>query len=269
VGNPAGLIDVAPSILDFLHVPLPQSFKGRSLLDGAARPAFAESVYARDSFGWSDLRSLRSGQWKYIAAPVPELYDLLHDPRELRNAAAANPAQAETLRTQLGKYAAPAGHALPPADPQRRKEVLQSLGYLAPGLQSNSASRADPKDKLPVLIRYEEALSLMAAKRYDAAILALRAIAMADPGNLLVRRDLGVALIEHQDFREAVTELERVAAAAPDDYITRFELGIACEKTGQPREAAGQFEAALRIAPNAAQAKSALERVHMKITPER
>ena len=31
--RPGGLIDVAPTVLDFLHIPAPSSFEGHSLLD--------------------------------------------------------------------------------------------------------------------------------------------------------------------------------------------------------------------------------------------
>jgi hypothetical protein len=265
--QPVGLVDLAPSILDFLKIPAPPAFHGRSFLDGSPRPVFSESVYARDSFGWSALRSLRSGAWKYIDAPKPELYDLSKDPRELNNLVKGNAAEVARLRAQLTKYTAAAA---PPTttsgDPQRKKEVLESLGYLAPGPRgSGKPSGADPKDRLPLLLRYEEALNSLAAKNYDAAIAKLRSILAVDPGNLLVRRDLGVALIERKEFAKAIPELQRVAVAAPDDYVTRFELGIATEQTGRLREAADQFEAAIRLAPEAAQAKDSLERVRGKL----
>jgi choline-sulfatase len=266
--QPVGLIDVAPSILDFLKVPIPQAFHGRSFLDGSARAVFSESVYARDSFGWSDLRSLRSGDWKYIEAPRPELYNLAQDPGERNNLVRVNVSEASGLRAQLARYtaaaAAPAGKVT--GDPQRRKEVLESLGYLAPGPRGASRGQAaDPKDRLPELLRYEDALNLMAAKRYPAAVVLLRSIVAGDAGNLLARRDLGVALIENRRFEKAIPELQQVAAAAPEDYVTRYELGVATEAAGRLREAADQFEAALRIAPGAAQAKEAVERIHQKL----
>jgi len=253
VAEPVGLIDVAPSILDFLKIPAPGSFKGHTFLTGNARPVFSESVYARDSFGWAPLRSLRVGDWKYIEAPKPELYNLASDPGERANLIAKNPTEAANLKAQLAKYAASAAPAaLADGNPQKKKEVLESLGYLAPGPRgSRSGTAADPKDRLPILLRYEEALGMMAARRYNAAVASLRAILVSDPGNLLVRRDLGVALIERKEFQKAIPELERVAAAAPDDYITRYELGIAYEQTGQRSQAADQFAAAHRIAPNA------------------
>ena len=271
VEQPVGLVDIAPSVLDFLKIPAPASFQGKSVLDGSARVVFSESVYARDSFGWAALRSLRSGGWKFIDAPKPELYDLAKDPGERRNLVTANAAQAATVRAQLAKFSAapataPVSAAANTGDPKRKKEVLESLGYLAPGPRgAGKQAPADPKDRLPLLLDYEEALDLLARKRPEAAIVKLRGILGADPGNLLARRDLGVALIERKDFAKAIPELQRVAAAAPDDYVTRFELGIATEQAGRLREAADQFEAAVQLAPEAVQAKEALERVRSAI----
>ena len=41
---------------------------------------YAESLTPLVHYQWSDLRVLREGQWKYILAPRPELYDLASDP---------------------------------------------------------------------------------------------------------------------------------------------------------------------------------------------
>jgi choline-sulfatase len=262
VAQPVGLIDVAPSILDFLKIPAPASFKGRSLLDQSTRPVYGESVYARDCFGWSALRSLREGPWKYIDAPRPELYDLSKDPRELNNVTRANAVEAAKLKSELAKYTAP--RAVPVSS--AGKEVLESLGYLAPGPRSNARSAgADPKDRLPELLRYEDALTLLQQKRASAAIAILRSILSADPRNLLARRDLGVALMERKNFSDALVELRRVAADSQGDYVTLFELGLANESLGKYREALAGFEAACAAAPGAAQCKDAVARVRRKL----
>ena len=68
--RPGGLMDVAPTVLDFLHIAAPPSFEGRSLLGaGGPRGVYSESLYAHDGFGWAPLRSLREGTYKYIDAP--------------------------------------------------------------------------------------------------------------------------------------------------------------------------------------------------------
>ena len=48
---------------------------------------YAESLVPLLHFGWSDLRVLREGRFKYIQAPRPELYDLQDDPGETTNLA--------------------------------------------------------------------------------------------------------------------------------------------------------------------------------------
>jgi hypothetical protein len=72
--------------------PAEARFSGRSLaaaLRGREEPpevaAYAESLLPLLHFGWSDLRAIREGRWKYIQAPRPELYDLKDDPGETRN----------------------------------------------------------------------------------------------------------------------------------------------------------------------------------------
>lgn len=239
VSEPVSLIDVAPTILDYLKVPKPAAFHGKSFLDGPARPVISASTYARDAFGWAALRSARSGNLKYIDAPKPELYDLAADPGEKRNLIGTRPADA--LKQLLPKET---------AKPAAARSDLRSLGYIGPGPKASmSKNGADPKDRLPLLLRYESALDLMAARRYPAAITAFRQILAADPGNLLARRDLGVALIELKDYDKAIAELRTVVGSAPDDYVTRYELGVALEAKKQTREAADQFRVACEVAP--------------------
>ena len=80
----ARTIDVMPTALDLLGLgDSTPHVSGRSLkaaLNGAAideEPAFAESLVPLIHYGWSDLRTVRDGRWKYILAPRPELYDLV------------------------------------------------------------------------------------------------------------------------------------------------------------------------------------------------
>src|SRR5207302_1012979 len=73
-----------------------------STLDEA--PAFAESLTPRIHYGWSDLRSIRDGRWKFVLAPTSELYDLARDPGEHHNAVNDEPARARALRAALDRH---------------------------------------------------------------------------------------------------------------------------------------------------------------------
>ena len=85
-------VDVQPTVLDLLGIRSTETFEGQSLaplMTGVRSElgleAYAEAVYPRFHFGWSDLRTLRAGRYKYIEAPRPELYDLEKDPNETTN----------------------------------------------------------------------------------------------------------------------------------------------------------------------------------------
>ena len=50
-----------------------------------SRASYSESAFGRLHFGWSELRALRDGEWKYVEAPDRELYDVRADPGERSN----------------------------------------------------------------------------------------------------------------------------------------------------------------------------------------
>ena len=262
--QPAGLIDVAPTILDYLHVNPPSSFAGRSLLAGGGdEPVYSESVYAYDSFGWAPLRSIRQGAYKYIDAPRPELYDLHDDHGELNNLASKEPARARVLANELHALIvrhAPTQPATPGNIPPRTRALLASLGYLSGGPKAaNGSQPADPKDKLYEYRLYERAQMALARKQLQDAAIILRQLLARDPHNLLARRDLGGTYVELKQYEKARACFEDVVVAAPDDYMAQFELGVVYRRLGSFKEALEHLGAACRLAPQAAQCTKELE----------
>ena len=85
-------VDIMPTLLQILGLPLPGEVQGKSLLplilDRNSKQehfAYSESYYPRYHYGWSELKSLQNSRYKYIQAPRPELYDIVNDPNELTN----------------------------------------------------------------------------------------------------------------------------------------------------------------------------------------
>jgi len=117
VSAPVSGVDVFPTLLDLLGIPLPEPVSGVSLLplvDGEPLPErllIAEATQPtkfllngqniEERFGWPNqakAKSARLGRWKLIQAPYlryEELYDLEADPEERNNLLANPPWKAE------------------------------------------------------------------------------------------------------------------------------------------------------------------------------
>jgi arylsulfatase A-like enzyme len=140
VAQSVGLVDVLPTLLDWLGLPTPEHVQGSSfaaLLGGAA--AGAHPVYSE----WAarGVRALRIGDWKYVNRRVAEeLYDLAADPDEQRDLLRRHPEIAARLRRDAERMAAAGADfaaglrrgARFGLDPQAR-EQLEALGYLGGG----------------------------------------------------------------------------------------------------------------------------------------
>jgi choline-sulfatase len=263
-GRPGGLMDVAPTVLDFLHIAAPPSFEGRSLIEaGGPRVVYSETLYAYDGFGWAPLRSLREGAYKYIDAPHPEFYNLAADPHEQVNLYVKYQASADRLKGELRKLLAshaPKQPATPATISPRTRALLDSLGYLSG--RSHTAAGAtmpDPKDRLAEYRLYEKAQTLLYNRRLEEAAATFRQILASDSKNTLARRDLGGTYVEQHLYAKARECFEQVVTAAPDDYMAQFELGVADKNLGRTQEALEHLQIACKVAPGAEQCRRELD----------
>jgi glucan phosphoethanolaminetransferase (alkaline phosphatase superfamily) len=102
----AAQIDVAPTILDRIGLPIPLSWQGQSLLaPERKRMTYHQTYFVPNRFAvlYRDNRGL----FKFIATPQygeEELYDLIADARETRNLVAERPALAALLREKVRAY---------------------------------------------------------------------------------------------------------------------------------------------------------------------
>jgi arylsulfatase A-like enzyme len=140
------LIDVAPTILDLLDVPIPAGMAGVSLGGNVTEPgggsvedleAFSQ-VSIRGRAGRRDLVAVTAREFRYILdfeTDSEELYDLRADPLETRNLAAENRAHAEELREKILRFRAvelsKRFDGAPSAEiDEKLQEQLRALGYI-------------------------------------------------------------------------------------------------------------------------------------------
>ena len=153
IAGVVSIVDVMPTILDLVGVTL-HDVDGVSLLPAIARGEADREVYSETLYpqhlGWSALRALRAGRYKAIAAPKPELYDLLADPWEEHNLAEGHAIAMAAMLERISEIDTTTGvAAAAPIDSDRLRQ-LAALGYIggAPRSQPVAASGADPKDEI-------------------------------------------------------------------------------------------------------------------------
>ncbi len=220
VSQPGGLIDVAPTILDFLHISQPANFRGASLLKQVAqRNVYSESMYAHDAFRWSPLRSLRIGNYQYIDAPAAELYNLASDPHQMRNVIQANATiardQRAALRTLLAKNSTKNALVMRDTSPATTN-TLRSLGYVATGGGAVAVrSGPDPKQRLREYQDYEKGLEALYSHREAQAVTIFGAILHQDSANTIARYYLGEAYLRLHRRDDAIREWKAALSSDP------------------------------------------------------
>ena len=266
--HPVGLIDLAPTILDYLRIPAPATFRGQSLLARKPPFVFGESVHAYDAFGWSPLRSLRIGDYKYIEAPHPELYNLAADPGELHNLAAADTARAQSMRDDLAKFKAglrPNGAAPATNLSAQQRALLGSLGYVAPGPQTNPVGPVPtPKIAWPSSARTKTRRSC------SISIVSPKPSRRYARSSRRIRKTRSPAAIwaaftwKRSNTRKRAKRWRRCCSPRPVITSPCYQLGLACEHLGLLKQAVEHLEAACNIAPDSVPCKTELDAVRKK-----
>ncbi|HVR96589.1 MAG TPA: sulfatase-like hydrolase/transferase, partial [Thermoanaerobaculia bacterium] len=130
-------VDLFPTLLDHAGLPVPAGLDGYAW-GGGRRAVFAESyphppVASLGARFRRELRAVEQDGWKLIvsSAGEVELYDLVHDPGETRNVAAAYPGRAAEMGRLLGEKAMSGTPARPGGrESDELVKALRSLGYV-------------------------------------------------------------------------------------------------------------------------------------------
>ncbi|MDA0747437.1 MAG: VanZ family protein [bacterium] len=112
-------VDIFPTVLDLLALPVPEAVQGRSLMPVirgeamAERPAFTETTpggyQATPEMLKMRIRAMRTSKWKLIHTHGPgvdryELYDLEKDPEERQDVAVRYPDMTGQMRVELHQW---------------------------------------------------------------------------------------------------------------------------------------------------------------------
>ncbi len=209
----ASILDVAPTVLAALGLPVAEGLEGRVLEE-----AFVTPLPAVRAPGYE--MEIAAG------APVPE----------------ASPMDDEVVaRLRALGYIAPEGaNAL-----NNQGVILMDAGRLAEAAEAFTlALRQEPRF-LYAIINLGRAQLLM--KRYDDALASFSGALELEPQRVETLDLLGNTRMEQGDLAKAEELFVRALRLAPDDAGTRNSLGLLYQRQGRLGEAAAEFERVVAI----------------------
>ncbi len=275
VSEQVRIIDVLPTVLDLAGIEAPGGIHGVSLrpaLTGETQSllAFSESWYPRFHYGWSELRAVRDGRYKFILAPRRELYDVSADPKELDNLAARDTARADALERALRALVAQTSRRDAAQGPRpvdaAAEQRLRALGYVGGTSAKNleERPRRDPKDTIDLYNLLHLAGSDSEAGNYEAAAAKVRQALAADPDIIEGHSRLGNIHAKAGKHAEAVAAYQRALALDPEHLQSTFNLALAYRALGKFDEAIVGFERAQMLDPRSGRGHFQIGDIYMQ-----
>ncbi|HXD21557.1 MAG TPA: sulfatase-like hydrolase/transferase [Vicinamibacterales bacterium] len=264
---PVQHIDLLPTLLDVVRAPMPSGLRGRSLraiLDKTSgfvpdQPIYAELLAPLYRFDGQPLLALSNASYRFVRGIGEQLVPLVPD------APMPDAARQQQMGAALDKLLL--GHAIdapvPPA--QMDEDRLAAFGYLA-GLSpapppaagktnegelppaSEPGRSIEPGSQAALTAAHRRAASLVAQKKYSAALDALRAISTKHQGLASVQYQIGSLLVRTGRIDEGIRVLTAAAAARPDDPEIPVALASALLRARRADDAAMQAEQAVALA---------------------
>ena len=258
-----GLVDIAPTVLDLLGLKTPQNLDGRSLqplLKGGelpSAPAWSETWQPWTSYGWSPLKSVRLDEWKLIAAPKPELYNVAADPGEKRNLVREERGRAHELARHMEELESrpPVGETAAAGDAETLA-ALRALGYVGGGASAAEPGEglADPKDRAAEREMLTAADELLRRGDFRGAVAQLDKVLAKEPDNRFAVSRSGEALVQLGDLEKGIERLQQAVALDPERAEVRELLGVALVRAGKLNEALPHWMELARLRPGEARA---------------
>ena len=218
-------VDLLPTVLDAVALPVPQGLAGRSLVDAAAgQPEDEAATYFEALSGSAQPRlgaALRAhpGRLEIRRAPgaralrARERSGRGEEPRRVATRRRSRPLRASLAAIRAGDAA-----ARPSRESEATLERLRSLGYLGAGdaaAKQRYTEADDPKTLVPLDAALQEVVALFTSGRREEALARCRALADERPSMPLTLVYLGAARARERQPRGGGERAQAGAGAQP------------------------------------------------------
>ncbi len=276
-------IDIAPSVLKMQGITYTGPMHGKSFLnliqdrpEKAERDLYCESHLPYYNHGWSPLTGLRAGNWKYIQAPKPELYNLKQDPLEKQNVIQKQKRIKNQMEEKLKKLVSSlvCSESLSPESKDEEKilpsqaqlEKLMSLGYIVTASSKpQKGPLSDPKDKIWLLDYLNRGFGFLLDEDPNQAIFEFRTLIEKDPGNLFAHLILGSTYCKKKLYDLALQEFKKVIEIDDAYMDIHSRLASIYEIKGLPEQAIEEYTLAIEKYPRCAENYNLLANIYLEM----
>jgi arylsulfatase A-like enzyme/predicted Zn-dependent protease len=256
-------VDIAATIYDAFDLPKPDECRGESLLplmfaekSRQKTSAYTETYYTRLHYGWSELTAWYQGNFKYIQAPRPELYNLETDAEEKQDLFLKESYKSKTMKNALDRFIrAQSKNALSPGNmkkvSQKDLRKLETLGYVTTFVDTRGKKNlADPKDKLDTYNRYLNTHELIREGRLDEAQASLEKIIADSPEIIDAYLNLAIVYKKKNLMAKALETAYKVLEQKPDYYAAMINIVSILTETENYPKAIAEINRFLKIFPD-------------------
>lgn len=266
VRDQVGIIDIMPTVLDLMGLPQSPDIQGKSFKPDLLKrksisidDCYIESVAAMMDRNWAPLQGIRTGEWKYIEAPIPELYDLKSDPQEENNIIERNPKIALRLREKLHeaikKYSSSLySHVFKTKIDEETREKLRSLGYITGRTIMSDVKRLDPKTIIEVDNMFNEAIIASETGNLEAASHLYEEVLQKQPNFIIGYEYAAYNFYKMGNIEEAINLLEKAVHMNLVSNSLLARLGLYYQEAGKIEDSIAILERVVRQDKNYAEA---------------
>ena len=237
--RPVGHIDIAPTITSRAGIAPNEAWKGKSLFaSGDRAPTYFEAISASLNRGWAPLVGVISGPKKLIDLPIPELYDLVADPKETSNKYAEDRRTSFALRKILAEGAPAKTAAARQEVSAEEQSKLLALGYVSGHAAKASYTTADdPKNLVALDNKLHRAIAAYQNGNLKQAMELMRELVAARPDMEIGHEMFAFFLQQNEKPDEAIVVLQRNVATGRASEATKVRLGLMLSENGRAQEA--------------------------------
>jgi len=235
------IADIMPTICEMTGIPIPPQVQGKSLVPAFFDPkrtpgsyAYSETFYPRFHYGWSELQAIQDARYKLIMAPVPELYDVVEDPREEKNLVYREKKIFEDMSAAARNYIAKSSENAYEFDMRKideeTREKLAALGYIGSFIDPaklKGKKLGNPKEKIGIFNELNRAREIGMSGQAEEAIKIVKGIIAIDPEVTDAYFTLGNIYFKERRFKEAIVQFLASFEKKPDDAFTVINVANA------------------------------------------